>query len=375
MTSAADVTAAIIGSVELTGAAAPRVVVYTPHARGNPFQDMLYSALWGRGIAAVPCADFRALPATQAAVATGGSAAVHVHWTSNITEDCATVEEFRVRSQEFLENVHELRSIGVRLIWTIHNPIEHDSPYPSAEIEFRAALAQSADVIHLMSEHALGEITHLYPVDERKVAVVPHPAYVGVYPEYAAQADCRSRLGLSGRDLVVGLVGALRPYKRVEELHRACQEVSSPTRRVRLLVAGEVIGANTVMAEAIGTLRRDPWATLLPRKLTDREMSEAVLACDVIACAYDSPLTSGASLLAMSLRRPVILPDRPISRDLAGDGGLYYDIEDPHALAGCIGDLDRDDLAHRGHLARKRAEAFRFDLVAERFADVVSGWV
>ena len=121
----------------------------------------------------------------------------------------------------------------------------------------------------------------------------------------------------------------------------------------------------------LAELWTDPWTTLITGHLTDRELSELVSACDVVSCAYDSPLASGVAMLAMSLRRPVILPDRLISRELAGDGGLYVDMSVDGALDECIERLDRHDLAHRGEVARTRAELTRFDVVADRFAEAI----
>jgi len=367
--SGSEVVADIFRSTDLTGTAAPRVLLYAPRATRNPYQALLYSALWARGIAPIAAPTLPSLRHAEAAIAAGGSAAVHVHWTSTITAAATSADDHRLRSARFLTMLDELRSIGVTVLWTLHNVIEHDAEHRDAEVELRAGLAERADVVHVMSEHALDEVGGAYPIDPAKVAVVRHPAYIGAFPEFATSASSRLALGVSASDLVVGSFGALKPYKRLDELHAACRAASSTERRVRLLVAGEVSDGERVAA-ALNAVLADPWAFAVGGVLDDRALSELVSACDVVSCAYDSPLTSGVSMLAMSLSRPVILPDRPISRDVAGDAGIYVEPGNPAALLECLSRLDRDDLAERGRLARKAAESVRFEVVAEQFADL-----
>ena len=67
---------------------------------------------------------------------------MHVHWTSNITAGATSPAEYVTLADEFLGIVDDLKSIGVRVLWTVHNPIEHGATFPEAEIEFRQRFAE-----------------------------------------------------------------------------------------------------------------------------------------------------------------------------------------------------------------------------------------
>jgi glycosyltransferase involved in cell wall biosynthesis len=367
-----DLTAArVLESVEWTGGPAPRVVLYTPAIRGNPIQDMLYSQLWDRGIAPIGVHDHEHLEAAVAAVEVGGQAAIHLHWTNLIVPIEGTRELLEDNAQRFLDRIFAMKQMGVRFVWTIHNPLPHDARFPHVHLEFSRRLAEAADLIHLWSEHAIDEITPFYELPLERVVAVPHPSYIGVYPDYADQPTCRQRLELGPDDLVIAVVGAIRPYKQLDRLYAAFNQAArvSPE-RLRLVVGGEP-GHDRQVVELLAMLRSDPAVTVVARRLSDRMMSDIVLAADVVACTYDSPIASGASMLALSLGRPVVVPDRKVSAELVGDAGIVVDLEQPGALTDRLTGLRRDDLAPMRRVARQRAEAFPIDKSAAAFADAI----
>lgn len=366
--------ARILSSVSATRTDTPRVLLYTPVVRGNPIQEMIYKRLWDHGIAALGVHDHRELRHAALAVDAGGDAVIHLHWTSSILPIGGSESELRLAAQDFLKAMRRLKDIGVKLIWTIHNRLPHDCSFPTVHIEFREELSALADVIHVMSEHAVAELEMLYPIPHDKVAVVPLPSYVGVYPDFAAQADCRVRLGLHADDLVIAAPGAIRPYKQLDRLHRAIQAASARTpERLRLVVAGAPSsGGVDDIGPTLAALRGDPWVTLIPHAIADRDMSEVVIASDVVSCAYDSPLVSAVSVLAISLSRPVIAPNRATSRWVLGDSALYVDLDAPGGLIDCLSALRRPDLLKMRTPARARADEFTVDRVSDEFAAVVA---
>lgn len=362
------VLARIMRSVEFTRSEAPRVLLYTPVVNGNPFQELLYGALWGRGIAPIPVPDARDLRYAAHAVEAGGLAAVHLHWTTNLFAGCSTDDDVRRVGSEFLEMIEGLRNVGVKFIWTVHNRLPHDCQHPISHVEFRRQLAELADIIHVMSAHAVAYVGQLYELPPEKVVVIPHPAYLGVYPSFATQIDARVRLDLGVDDLVIAAVGGLRPYKQLDRLHEAFRAASMSNPRLRLVVAG---APAPDMAKTLDDLRRDPWVVVIARQLPDRAISDVIIASDVVACAYDSPITSGASILAMSLGRPVIAPRRPVTDDVLGDAAVVVNPDDAEEFRDCLRSLDRDDLRKRGARAFERASAVRYDIVAQQFADAI----
>ena len=105
------------------------------------------------------------------------------------------------------------------------------------------AVVARADVVHVLSAGTVAAVAA--PAGTRsppaKVLHVPHPAYLGAYPDDVSDADARRHYDLGADDLVFGFVGNLRPYKGLDDLLAAFETlVADPpdARRRRLLIAG-----------------------------------------------------------------------------------------------------------------------------------------
>ena len=107
-------------------------------------------------------------------------------------------------------------------------------------MELRRGVVARADVVHVLSEGTVAAAASLYEIPADKVLHLPHPAYLGVYPDDVSDADARRTYGLGADDIVFGLVGHLRPYKGLDELldafesltrHAAGHATSSPADR------------------------------------------------------------------------------------------------------------------------------------------------
>ncbi len=330
----------------------PRGLLFTPVARINPFQEILYGELWCRDVAPIAVYDPPDVTMARLFHELGGRAAVHLHWTNDVTRAAQTDVEAADAAKAFLDRVHTLQDGGIKFVWTIHNRLPHECRFVDVEVDFRAQLAATADLLHVMSAAAIDELRDLYPVPAERVVVIPHPSYATAYPDYVRQPDARSRLGIEHDELVVAVVGAIRRYKRIDTLHAALRASSS---RVRLLVAGDP-GPDT--EELLEDLRADPHVTVFAKLLTDREMSEMITAADAVACLHDSPLASGTATLALTHGRAVLAPDRASSHEQFGEVAIYTSASDLEHLAQVLSGLDRADLQRRGQIAR--------DLAAER---------
>jgi glycosyltransferase involved in cell wall biosynthesis len=136
---------------------------------------------------------------------------------------------------------------------------------------------------------------------------------------------------LPGRLQYVGLV---RRYKGVEGLVEAFRSVADGS--LTLGIAGAASTpelAATITALADG----DPRVALGFGFLSDDELVAAVTAAELVVLPYRFMHNSGTVLAALSLDRPVLVPDTPVNADLAAEVGPGW----VHTFAG---DLTRDDL-------------------------------
>lgn len=123
----------------------------------------------------------------------------------------------------------------------------------------------------------------------------------------------------------LGYVGLIKPYKGVERLVEAyaAASVAGPdpgTPALTLRIAGEP--TDDVVARDLreAAARLDGLAVAL-RYVDDAEFVEVVTASELVVLPYRHLHNSGAALAALSLDRPVLVPDNDVSRALGAEVG------------------------------------------------------
>lgn len=119
----------------------------------------------------------------------------------------------------------------------------------------------------------------------------------------------------------IGYVGLIRRYKGVEDLVGAFRGIEDPT--ASLHVAGKPSTDDLVDAlhEAAGGDRR---VTMDPRFLDDEELVHAMTDAELIVLPYRHMHNSGTALAALSVDRPVLVPDNEVNRALAAEVGFGW---------------------------------------------------
>jgi beta-1,4-mannosyltransferase len=335
---------------------APRVLVFAPIARMNPFQELLYRELETVDVSSVPLLDWGQRAEITTAVHAGANVAFHLHWTTVVAAEATSAVEAAAMHDQFVNELDEWRSSGIRFVWTVHNRLPHDCPYPAEEVAFRQKLADRADVVHVMHESATAEVAADYRLPADRVAVIEHPPYDAVYPTYVTQRDTRRRLGIGDNDVVIAAIGAIRPYQGLDRLAEAVRLARRKSgRTIWLIVGGDPPSKDDLELNAtLASLDRDPHSIVEARRLSDREVSEFAIASDVFAAVYSSPLTSGAATLGLTVGRAVVAADTGANRSQIGPAGRFVAGNSVDELASCLVDLDRDTARRVGSLAREQ---------------------
>jgi glycosyltransferase involved in cell wall biosynthesis len=156
--------------------------------------------------------------------------------------------------------------------------------------------------------------------------VVPHGHYRAAYPAPVPRAAARRALDLPPDAPVILHFGVLRPYKNVVRLVEAFRAMDAPEgdgAAPALLVAGTpgtAALADAVRAAADGAAR----VRLDLRFVPDEAVPRYLGAADLVALPYAEILNSGTALLALSLDRPVLVPDRGAMGELRGHAGAAW---------------------------------------------------
>jgi beta-1,4-mannosyltransferase len=282
--------------------------------RTNPFVALLHGELLARGLV-VEKFSRRALLSRPDIV--------HVHWPEQLVRT-HRARDLIADAATHLVLIAVARRRGSALIWTAHNLQPHDREHPRLMGAFLALFAVLVDVVIPLSAGSRAPLIARYRGLKRTpFAVVPHGHYRDVYPPAHNQEGSRRRLGLDPSRRTLLTLGAVRPYKNVPQLVRAFVERQALD--AQLAIVGRV-SSDGLRQEIEAARRGDERVHLHLAAVSAEDVSSWHAAADVVVLAYDtaSSLNSGAALLALSLDRPVVMPDGPSARELRDQIGHQW---------------------------------------------------
>lgn len=250
-----------------------------------------------------------------------------------------------LRSIRFLAEVFLLRMAGTRIVWTVHNLVNHDRRFPGLERFYTRLFVRLADGVIVHSRHALAAaVEAFHPARQTVTAVIPQGSYAGHYPNQLSREECRGRLGLGAGETVFLFLGRVEPYKGVLDLVRSFRQLEG---NVRLLIAGRVADPESrkVLEDAIGDAAN---IRLCEGFVPDDKLQVYFNAADAYVYPVRNILNSGSIPLAMSFGLPCIAPRLDgVLEALGEQGGILYN---PNQADGLLGAL-KQAFANPGRLA------------------------
>lgn len=341
----------------------PATCAYIPFDGKNPYQPALVRALGKLGVQ-VQGQAWRWLLLKQLR----GMDVVHIHWTSGPANERPW--KFALGYPALAAQLLWLRLQGRRIVWTVHNLESHEKGNPARDRLVSWLLGRVANGVIVHGESAKGAVARRFGVGERKIRVIPHGNYIGLYPDDISASEARRRLGLGAQQRVVLFLGNIRPYKGVTELIESFRRLA-PKDTV-LLIAGRPL--NSEVQQMVERLAgHDGSVRFQPGFVEDSKIQEYMNASDVVVFPYREVLTSGAIVLAMSFGKACVAPRLGCIPDvLDGEGAFLYDADKPDGLEGALrAALDAGDrLGDMGRRNRKRAEAWSWDRIAAQTLEV-----
>jgi len=148
----------------------------------------------------------------------------------------------------------------------------------------------------------------------------------------------------------------------------AFRKVHNP--RVRLLIVGEP-ASESIRREVMGCRGSDRRIRAFLKFVPDKDVQLYMNAADVVVLPYQDILTSGSALLAMSFRKPVIVPRMGcISEVVDRKGGFLYNHNEDEGLVRAIQDASLANLAAMGKYNYRRAKRFHWDQIAQKTCEL-----
>lgn len=359
------------------GGRRPAVLACVPVARGNPYQALLYAGLPDVGIRPVNGFDVDTVLGLARALRGGPELVVHLHWLNVVTAKNRNDQEAGAAAERFLDYLREIRCAGGRLLWTVHNAVPHDSKFPAIDCTMRAAVAEICERIHVMSPRTRAHVAPFFDLPADKIFTVPHPSYDGVYPNFLPRSLARQELGLPDGVAAHLMVGAVKPYKGLDDLAFGFDVVSKrePGGHV-LIVAGQPDHSDEA-AKFVEWASAHPAVLAFFGKVAVEDMQGFLKAADLAVYPYRRSLNSGALALTNTFGIPAVLAST--SGEAAGAAPSYaevYDSTAPGALADAMIAASRRLLtAEARAAARAAAERNAAPRVASAFAQEVRSWL
>lgn len=214
------------------------------------------------------------------------------------------------------------RLCKVKIYWVFHNKVPHDCEELQQTRNVRW-LADFCDHIILLSEASRKYLPH-YRRNRRKGILVPHINYMDAYPECQGR-DIRKEYNISEGKIVFTFLGLLRPYKNIDLIIKAFQELHLLD--AFLLIAGKIQN-NKFSSNLLELAGKNEKIILDLGHVSNGEMEAYLRASDVLVLPYDktSSMNSGAMIMAFSYGRTVIVPQIAMAEDIIDkDIAFIYD--------------------------------------------------
>ena len=123
---------------------------------------------------------------------------IHLPWYHYAVDD---LEESVARCSDFVACLAMAKSMGYKLVWTVHNLYPHESRNLKLDRIARLGLVQMADALIVHCDYARECVReHFHRTDG--VFTIPHGHFVDGYPNTISRAAARQLLGLSDDQFV-----------------------------------------------------------------------------------------------------------------------------------------------------------------------------
>jgi glycosyltransferase involved in cell wall biosynthesis len=248
--------------------------------------------------------------------------------------------------------VQFVQSLGIPVVYTVHNVLPHDSADRDREM-FRQVYGQ-ADLLICHDQPAKDRLLTEFGIAPEHVVVIPHGPMFSA-SNRADAVDAREALGLPQEGCLVLLQGIIRPYKGVSFLLHSWKRAVTQGLRGTLLIVGT--GEARLLAEIereVSDLGIQPSVRLEFRFVSLEELDVYYKVADVLVYPYQAVTTSGSLLTGTGYGKPIVATALPAFQEILHDehNALLVPCGDQVALASALARLANDPEL-RSRLARE----------------------
>ncbi len=267
---------------------------------------------------------------------------------------------------------------GKKIVFTAHNvnQARRDSKDSllnrfTLRIQYRLT-----DRIFVHTKKMKNELLDEFGVSEQAVTVIRHPINNAFPDTDLTPAEAKRRLGVLDSERTILFFGRVKPYKGLEHLLAAFQQLVTIDSNYRLIIAGELQRGNEkYLGEIQRTVIREidrGQIILKIQFIPDEEMEVYLKAADVLVLPYKEIFQSGVLFLSYSFGLPVVATDVGSFREeiVEGKTGFLCRPGDPADLAMTLENYFTSDLYRNLRYRRQELRDYAYahhswDAVAE----------
>lgn len=226
----------------------------------------------------------------------------HVHWPEIMVTGPKRIKK-SVRQVLFVLLLCRLRLQKIPIVRTQHNVGLPEGLTHPENFLLRLFERQTTLVIKLNPQ------TSIDPA--KPCMTIPHGHYKDWFDSFPTKDVIPGRYGYAG---------LIRRYKGIEGLLQAFRGTAALEDGLSLRLSGKP--SSDKMRSTLETHGADDQRVILDlRFMPDLEFVEAVTSSELVVLPYRSMHNSGSLLAALSLNRPVLVPDNAVNRELAAEVG------------------------------------------------------
>ena len=348
-----------------------QVLMMPDYRQDNPYQTLLSTALETEKVKVnFPSGYRRVLPIFRATKTNSIPIKVlHLHWLDPYLKGDNSLVKF-FYCLKLLGDILLTRAAGVKVVWTIHNAISHNSKFPRLELWTGRALVKIVDRVIVHHQLAIDEIVRLYKLDRTKIAVIPHGHYRDIYSQGIDSLKARRQLNLPESGKIYLNLGMLRPYKGIERLLTLWQDRQSVLEGNSLLIAGQALD-DSYEKMLIEQASKTKNVIFHHKFVEDEQIHLYFSAADVVVLPFERILTSGSLILAMSYGKSIIAPRLgSIPETLGKADCLLYDSDDELGLLHAIKDSTQIDLNALEESVKESCNLLSWSTIAQQTVSV-----
>lgn len=262
----------------------------------------------------------------------------HVHWPEVVVRGSSPLKT-GARQAFFLALLLRLGLTRTPVVRTLHNLAPHDGVG-------RRESALLAALDRLTTERILLNSAAAPPGPPATVIV--HGHYRTWFEPYEVPAPVPGR---------VASFGLIKPYKGVDRLVTAFRAALAMDPELSLRIAGRPAGP-AFAAELRELAGREDRIVLDLAYVDDATLARLIGEAELVVLPYRQMYNSGGVLAALSLDRPVLVPDTPVNRDLSAEVGpgwvhLYRGELGPENITGALDRLRAEPPARAADLSAR----------------------